>query len=97
MDDKEDLGEESPQAIEEGSGEPLAVPEPAAEAAADSPPPVPDPVELDPSKPGLYLLRPAGLRPAPRPGRRRRARLRNDCPPDRRRVTGRPPLKPRLR
>ena len=99
MDDEEDIVEEGPLAIEGGPADPpgagsAPVDEPAPEA------PVPETEALPEfaiRKPGIYQLRPRGLRPAPRPARRRRGRLRNDCPPDRRRESGRPPLKPRLR
>ncbi|HEV1998218.1 MAG TPA: hypothetical protein VGR61_08835 [Candidatus Dormibacteraeota bacterium] len=98
MDDTEDIAEESPQALDRGPADP-AVTEPAA-PGTDSP----DEVELDPTtpdlearKPALYVLRPQGLRPAPRTARRRLGRLRNDCPPDRRRPSNRPALKPRIR
>ena len=96
MDDKEDIAEESPPAIERGPAD-------SSEAEADPvdgavPPDDPEVVpEFVVPKPGLYLLRPRGLRPAPRPSRRHRGSLRNDCPPDRRRASDRPPLKPRLR
>lgn len=96
---KEDSAEEIPRATNPGPGDPS---ESAPEAADEAVPEVPEPdaeviPELRPPKPGIYMLRPRGLRPAPRPARRRRGRLRNDCPPDRRRESGRPPLKPRLR
>ena len=93
MDDKEDIAEESPQVLDQGPADP-----PDAESALT-------PVEgvdaelpdLEVRKPGLYVLRPQGIRPAPRAARRRFGRLRNDCPPDRRRASNRPALKPRIR
>lgn len=98
MDDKEDFAEESPQALDRDPAEagatpavPEAVPSPGPdEADADAP-------GLDPRKPGLYQLRPQGLRPPPRPVRKPAGRLRNDCPPDRRRASARLSPKPRLR
>ena len=97
MDDKEDLAEETPPALDLAApGTPEA--EPLADAPSTEPQDDPQVVpEFAVPKPGLYLLRPRGLRPAPRPSRRHRGSLRNDCPPDRRRASGRPPLKPRLR
>ena len=93
MDDKEDFAEESPQAIDRGPADPV-----------DAEPPVipteeamPEASDLEVRKPGLYVLRPQGIRPAPRSARRRFGRLRNDCPPDRRRASSRPALKPRIR
>jgi hypothetical protein len=98
LDDKEDIAEESPQAVGQGPTDP-----PEAEAAtpsgllADEVTPEPGLPEIEGRKPGLYVLRPQGLRPAPRSARRRLGRLRNDCPPDGRRSSNRPALKPRLR
>ena len=99
MDDKEDPVEEIPRALDEVPGDtPEGAPAPADVPAPETPQAEAEVVpELHPPKPGIYMLRPRGLRPAPRPARRRRGRLRNDCPPDRRRESGRPPLKPRLR
>jgi hypothetical protein len=98
MDDKEDFVDESPQALDHeaaGASPPPPAPDvlPAPEAeATEAPPPA-----LDPRKPGLYQLRPQGLRPPPRSVRKPLGRLRNDCPPDRRRPAARPSPKPRLR
>lgn len=98
MDDKEDFVDESPQALDHESAEaspppplPDSVPTPEPEAA-DAPTP-----GLDPRKPGLYQLRPKGLPPPPRSVRKPSGRLRNDCPPDRRRRAARLSPKPRLR
>lgn len=99
MDDIEDLAaDESPQAVGRGPADPAdSVPVP------DEVPPVAEgdvrepQTELDPSKPGLYVLRPRGLRPPVRGARRRSRSLRNDCPPDRRHASTRPSPKPRLR
>jgi hypothetical protein len=99
LDDKEDfLADETPQALGRGPADPSdSVPAP------EEAPPVADgdltePVtELDPSKPGLYVLRPRGLRPPVRAALRRSRSLRNDCPPDRRQASSRPSPKPRLR
>ena len=93
MDDTEDFAEESPQALDPGPAE-LPETEPVASPAEGIDPPAP---ELEAGKPGLYVLRPRGIRPAPRAARRRLSRLRNDCPPDQRRPSNRPALKPRIR
>ena len=99
MDDEEHIAEEGAHASDGAPADPpVAGSVPAEDAVAEVPPPEPEVVpEFAVRKPGIYQLRPRGLRPAPRPARRRRGRLRNDCPPDRRRESGRPPLKPRLR
>ena len=98
MDDKEDIVEESLPVIEQAAGDSPEAEVPPLEAApADTAADAEVTPEFVVPKPGLYLLRPRGLRPAPRPSRRHRGSLRNDCPPDRRRASGRPPLKPRLR
>ena len=98
MDDKEDFVDESPQALDHEPSEtgstpvtPEVVPVPGEDAVE-----VPE-TGLDPRKPGLYQLRPKGLRPPPRAVRRVAGRLRNDCPPDRRRPGARLSPKPRLR
>ena len=93
MDDKEDISDESPQALDQGPADP-SEPEP---TVTPEDPAVPDSAGLDARKPGLYVLRPQGIRPAPRAARRRLGRLRNDCPPDRRHASSRPALKPRIR
>lgn len=96
MDDKEDFAEESPPALDRDlaeAGANPAVPEvvpPPGQDEADAAVP-----GLDPRKPGLYQLRPQGLRPPPRSVRKLPGRLRNDCPPDRRRASAR--LSPKLR
>jgi hypothetical protein len=86
LDDKEDFAEESPQALDQGPADP-----------PDAEPEVNPADAVEARKPGLYVLRPRGIRPAPRGARRRLGRLRNDCPPDRRRASNRPALKPRIR
>ena len=93
MDDKEDFAEESPQAIDPGPADPRDAASPMIPADGA----VPEAPGLEVRKPGLYVLRPQGIRPAPRSARRRFGRLRNDCPPDRRRASSRPALKPRIR
>ena len=89
----EDFAEESPQPLGPGSAD-LPETEPAATPPNEIEPVAP---EFEDRKPGIYVLRPQGIRPAPRAARRRVGRLRNDCPPDRRRPSNRPALKPRIR
>lgn len=89
----EDFAEESPQAVGPGPADPLET-EPAATPPNEIEPVAPD---VEDRKPGIYVLRPQGIRPAPRAARRRVGRLRNDCPPDRRRPSIRSALKPRIR
>ena len=96
MDDTEDTAEESPQALDRGLTDPsLTEPGDGLSGELETDPAGP---EFEVRKPGIYVLRPRGLRPAPRASRRRPGRLRNDCPPDRRRPSSRPAaLKPRIR
>jgi hypothetical protein len=101
LDEIDDIADESPQALGQGSADragttpvPEEVPPPAPIEHVEAGEPR---AEADVPKPALYLLRPRGLRPPSRPARARSRRLRNDCPPDRRHTSNRPSPKPRLR
>lgn len=98
MDETEEIAEEGSHTVDLGPADPPAT-EPARVDEGSAPESEPEDASVPAAdrKPGLYVLRPQGLRPAPRSARRRLGRLRNDCPPDRRRPSNRPALKPRIR